>query len=202
MFEQPNTESIAILIDCWTDVNSDLIQNIKNYCVDNTSIKAIFLNSYARLSDNLSKDEPYWSNSNSIFNLETKFDELRNQWKNALFEHITTTHKDLLKPWTRPDQNLFSAFSSLQILYYCNYINPAVDKIYFFGEAWDICVKYRPTGWMQINALNYHNLFHTKKMLLSRPECVANSSHQILTEFEHGWQRLPNGDYQLTEDIW
>ena len=201
MSEHTKSESIAILIDCWSDVNLNLIQNIKNYCVDNSAIKAIFLNSYARLSDNLSSDEPYWSNSNSIFNLETKFDEIRKQWNNAQFEYTTTTHKNLLNPWTRPDQNLFSAFSSLQILYYCNYINPAVDKIYFFGQEWDVCVKFRPTGWMQLNALNYHTLFHNKKTLLSRPDCVASDS-QVISSFDHPWQMLPNGDYILTEDIW
>lgn len=200
MSNQIEGSSIAILIDCWKDCNPAIIKNITQFCVDNSSIKTIILSSYVE-DQSLSIDEPYWSNSNNIFNKETKFDELRQQWNSSDFQTQSNTHENLLESWSRPDQLLLAAFSSLQILYYCNYVNPSVDKIYFFGQSWDICVKFRSTGWLQINALNYHDMFKTKKILLSRPECVAFKS-EISSSFDSAWSKLPNGDYQLTKDIW
>ena len=59
--------SIAILIDCWPGTNSDEIKNIKQYCVDNTSIKTIVLSSY-NSHYGVSLHQPYWNNSNELFN--------------------------------------------------------------------------------------------------------------------------------------
>lgn len=200
MTTQLDNASIAILIDCYKNCDQSIIENIQKYCIEQDSIKAIFLNSY--IEDYiLPMDEPFWSNSNTIFNLETKFDELRNQWKNAKFGENSPTHKQMLEPWSRPDQLLLTAFSSLQILYYCNYVNPSIDKIYFFGQAWDMCVKFRPTGWLQINALNYHNMFKTKKTLLSKPECIR-FKRSVSYCFDDSWQKLSNGDYRLVKDVW
>lgn len=192
--------SIAILIDCWLAINSDAIKNIKQYCVDNTSIKTIVLSSYNSF-DGVSLHQPYWNNSNELFNSETRFDQLKQEWCNANFEDEPGTVPELLENWTRPDQFLMSAFSSLQILYYCNYVNKDIDKIYFFGRAWDVCVKYRPVGWMEIDSLNFHNLFHTKQTLLTRSGCVCDTENKLVSHFDDNWEKSPGGNHRLKKII-
>jgi len=196
--------SIAILIDCWPGTNLNAIKNIKQYCVDNTSIKTICLSSY-NSKNTVSPNQPYWNNSNHLFNKQTKWRHLKQEWCNAEFDKGDGTAPELLEDWRRPDQLLICAFSSLQILYYCNFVDRHIDKIYFFGAAWDVCIRNKPTGWMEINALNYHKLFHTRKTLLTRPECVCDTENKLINANvlmpaeDSDWHQLPNGDYYLSK---
>ena len=194
-------DSIVIIIDCWPSVPELLVNNIKNTCVSYDHVKTIIFSNYNN-RDKISKNDPGFELANSLFCTETKFNELRNQWNNSICDTPTCTHKDLLGNWHRKDQTVISASSALQLLYYCNHIQTNIDQIYFFGHAWDICVKIRPTGWMQLSALQYHKLFYTPKKFLSKPECVVDVNFRPIYEFNHPWQKLPNGDWYLSDYQW
>jgi hypothetical protein len=215
-----NEQSMAILIDCLPNSLATLgypgpptpdwlIPNIKEFCRKKEEIKTIVYSSYCR-HDTIESTSPGYNTSTNIFSKETKLDVLRREW-NLVCDGIcpSLTHPDLQSDWHRPDQSVLSMFSTTQLLYYCNSINNNINKIYFFGLAWDVCVKHRPTGWMQVNSLNYHNLFHTNKQILSVPNCVGkpfdrrNSMACYRIEyFDHPWQQLENGDWVLSADEW
>lgn len=204
-------QSIAIIIDCWPpsldppETPDWLIPNIKEFCRKKEEIKTIVYSSYC-IHGTIESTSPGYNTSTDIFSKETKFDVLRQEWNLVCDKCPSMTHTDLQSDWHRPDQIVLSMFSTTQLLYYCNSINTNIDKIYFFGVAWDVCVKNRPTGWMQINSLNYHNLFHTNKQILSVPNCVGESvkhrTDRRIEYFDHPWQQLENGDWALSADTW
>ena len=201
----------AIIVDMWHSYdnlkknNIDVCtENIKKFCIGEKNIKHILLATYSQNNNvSMPKEEPYWSNAELLFNQETKFEAMRAEWENSNFSTVQETCEKLLTDWPREDQNKCAIFSSLQLLYYCNFIDPDISKLYFFGQAWDICVKFRPVGWVNANSFNFHNLFNKKIVIQTNINCVLGENSKFINNIDDPW-KLANcdGTYILTEDMW
>lgn len=201
----------AIIIDMWhnyvTQEESsmhDCVENIKKFCTKEKDIRHILLATYSKNKNvSIPKEEPYWSNAELLFNQKTKFEAMRAEWQNSNFGTAQETYEKMLTDWPREDQNKCAIFSSLQLLYYCNFIDPDISKLYFFGQAWDICIKFRPVGWVNANSFNFHNLFHKKINIQTNINCVLDDNEKFINSIENFWKPVNHdGTYILTENVW
>jgi hypothetical protein len=173
---------LAIIIDTWGQLPTEqrhhqipdqCAANIVDFCKHNTDISAVALASYS-IDPNFDAyfDASWIENSKIFFQDETKWDFLRKSWQRIQWNHDDHTHKTIRTMDLRSDQIKFFAISDIQILYYCLHINPSIKNIYFFGSAWDICIKFRPVGWLQLAALSYHNLLPQDIQFKTHRSCV------------------------------
>lgn len=206
LLEQP---SLAIIIDCWANngYNSaqtknyeNVLHNIAEQIKNNEFIKSVAIASYANEGDFCSFEDQFIKNSLDFFVNETKWDILRNLWKNAKFGYDKDffTHNIIKEIKFRDNQCVFSVFNNLDILYYCNFINPSIRNIYFFGQSWNVCVKDRPVGWLDVSTLNYHNLFSKKINLLTSKKCVFHPSVKDI-QMDDYWTNIDNNICLLDE---
>ena len=209
LLEQP---SLAVLIDCWNEPRAistyhrldlksyrNCMQSIKLQCESNTWIKAIAVASYGNANNQISVEQPWWNTAENFFFNETQWDRLRNTWLS--FDHVDRpgTHEYIRTIETRPDQVIFCAFDILHIMYYCNFIDPSIRNIYFFGSTWDKCVKIRSVGWAEVSSLNHHNLFQNTQNLLTNQDCIFLEKGPVhLTD---PWQRVTDNTFILTETV-
>jgi len=207
LLEQP---SLAILIDCWDEPSAistydrldlksyrNCMQSIKSQCENNPWIKAIAVASYGNANNQIFIEQPWWNTAENFFFNETQWDRLRNTWLS--FDHVDRlgTHEYIRTIETRSDQVIFCAFDILHIMYYCNFIDPSIRNIYFFGSTWNRCVKIRSVGWAEVSSLNHHNLFQTKQNLLTNQNCIFQTGGPV--QLTDPWQRATGNSFILTE---
>ena len=207
LLEQP---SLAVLIDCWDEPRAvgtydqldivsyrNCMQSIKTQCETNPWIKSIAIASYGDSDNQIALEQPWWNTAKDFFFNETKWNQLRRNWQSV--EHIdkTSTHEYVRTIAPRSDQVIFCAFDILHIMYYCNFINPSIRNIYFFGSTWDKCVKIRPVGWAEVSSLNHHNLFQTNQNLLTNQNCIFQTGGPV--QLTDPWQRATGSTFILTE---
>jgi hypothetical protein len=208
---------LAIIIDCWNhqrisdEINlrapqyplisppdperyNSVMTSIKNFCERDHNIQAIALASYGNDNNHVSCVDPGWDNAKQFFVNETKLDFLRKMFNSVSASNQEFTHPTIRDIKLRSDQVIFTAFNELQILYYCNNINPSIKNIYFLGAQWEMCVKNRPVGWLQVAGLLYHNMFSSTKNLLTRRDCVYVKKNEI---DDNRWQPLDMQTLQL-----
>lgn len=210
---------LAVLIDCWdvahspcrhsvagTHTYNQCMQNIQDFCLTEPDLVSVCLATYGEPhTAKMPRDGAWWHMADRFFNLETKFDVMRRQWQSTEFEPMDLTHDIIRHMPDRPGQHRFSAFDTVQLLYYCNYVMPEIDRIWFLGAAWDICVKIRPVGWLQIAALKYHNMFLTDKQFLSHQQCTVTEHCEFPEYFDPCWHRAagsPVLELQLHKIVW
>lgn len=209
LFNQP---SLAIIIDCYDDSHGadyiDVLTNIKFFCEDNPNVVAVALATYVDHNLCVINEQPWGFQGADFFCNFTKWDTLSRLWEDAkdnpLNKLNVKTHPILLNMKKRNDQVFFAAWSDLQILYYCNYINPSIENIFVFGKHWNVCLKVRPLGWVSLHNLNHHNLFSKQMNIISHKKCVIGIDHDATesTNFEiiFPWHEIDN-DYLLLSNF-
>lgn len=200
--------SLAIIIDCWehndytqsqNDRYKKICQQIKHKIESDASIKAIAI--YTAGNGNQTRlESPYYETSLDFFVDTTRWDTLRKSWRSITPAGEEFSTDSIIRSINlRDDQVVFNVHRDLDILYYCNSVNQTIENIYFFGQYWDKCVKYRSVGWYQINALNLHNLFRTKKNLLTDVNCVFHPDYDSITPSADEWTRVNDSVYIVNE---
>jgi hypothetical protein len=199
-----NRPSLAILMDCW-EYNESLgdriefekkINNIIEFCASD-QIQTIAISTYGHCSSQKTFDDSELiTTSKNLFYNTANCAFIRNIWNSLSFENIRATYPDILSMPMGSDQIKFYALDTLQILYYCNFINTHIRNIYICGFAWDICIKYRPTGWLQLAALIKSNMFKNDMNILINTKCIGGKSGQ-----ESGFTPSPNLWDQIDNDI-
>lgn len=173
ILDQP---SLVILIDCWDNVVNDnelqVMNNIRKFCLNNLMVNTIALSTFSDPWNPESMEEPWYSNGKELFCDTTKWDLLRRSWQQVSFSDRSLTHPLIKDMPVRNDQLQILMWNTMQLLYYCNHINPSIENIFVLGFAWNNCLKTRSTGWKEIYMLNEYNLFSSKKNILSNLNCV------------------------------
>lgn len=201
--------SLVILIDCWaislSDKQSELMQNIQTFCKTNSFVKAVGLASHVNTEQTVfTKEEPWYSQGKDFFYSSHKWESLREVWQKVDFKDSTRyqTHPIVRDMKLRSDQRQFLLWSDLQVMYYCNHINPSIENIFVIGQAWDQCLEFRSTGWKSLSNLNQSSMFRKKKTILSRKDCVLKTHSRPLETIEDPWVELTDNIVMLDETRW
>lgn len=211
ILDQP---SLAVVVDCWKNANyenyHDTMVNIREFCTTNQQVESVALTTYRSNdpvtnepvpNDRVFVDQPWWNNGRDFFYNETKWDFFRRIWDSKINDPETHTYDIVANMPLRSNQIGFVAFDTTHILYYCNFINPGIRNLYFCGGAWEMCLRHRPTGWMQVQTLNYHKMFHQPVNILVKNSCVVGLPESPYVKITDPWW-IPVGDdvYMLDQN--
>jgi len=198
--------TLALLIDCWHNQSDPILDqtwhNIANYCCSNPYIQTVSVSSYTLNGFNydLVKEEPWWSQSDELFNQTTKWDYLRQDWHRFRFHtdqdagvYTSPIIRDMK---IRSDQVPLMIANTVQLAYYCNYINPAIENIMIMGMAWDMCLQTRPVGWDEVSYACQYGLLGNVKNILTKQDCVLSSNCQR-PEISSPWIPIDNQHFYL-----
>jgi hypothetical protein len=194
--------SLVLIIDAWNNRDNkqyqDCLTNIKNFCQTNPHVAAVGLASYLGTDTfTLSQEEPWYSQSKELFYQRLQWETLRQVWEQANFINVPSTHFIVGNIAVRDDQKQFLIWHNLQVLYYCNYINTAIENIYIVGTAWEACLYFRSVGYKELSMLNELNLFSKKKTILSRTDCVLGPGDVPIESVPKHWAHLDNTTIML-----
>ena len=147
-------KNIAIIIDCWgkyqIPYNYPLHHNIINLISANQSIDTVILASYQISPDEFNTNNLWYINFKN-FNYSKAFTNpiVQNEMYGSLqhsdlhtIDYQTerrTCNCMLHKVW--PDKFQIAAFHPYQLKLV------GIENVYFFGEAWDICIRKRAMGY-------------------------------------------------------
>ena len=193
-FDLLTRPSLVLLIDCWQNLpghtNDNTWHNVVDFCYSNPYVKTIGAVSYDGYSYDVTIEEPWWSQSNYLFNQTTKWDFMRKDWQQFNFlEHNPNrpyTSAIIRDMTIRSDQTQLMIANTLQLAYYCNYVNPEIENIIIMGYAWDHCLKTRAVGWCDLAYAIQYNMFRNVKNILIKKDCVLTLDYDR-PEFESPW---------------
>jgi hypothetical protein len=198
--------SMVVLVDCWSDFDSpreqEVMQNIVDFCSRTRSVKAIALSTYPlEFEEQVVVEEPWYSNSKDLFYDSTKWNTLRRIWEQTpRVESAGHTHEIIKNMSIRPDQTQFMLWNNIQLLYYCNAVDTSIENIFLLGFSWEICMRGRPVGWIELHNLNVSNLFSKKKQILSNLKCTLDGDLEFVKQVESPWTRLKHDFVRLDGD--
>ena len=165
-------KNIAIIIDAWTcpschiaSHTHDWMQNTIELISQNQTIDSVILASYD-IANEFNSDTIWYTNFKK-FNLGELFanmiiaDDLQHNLAHPrlagqLRYEEQQTHWQILTHWW-PDKFQIAAFHPYQLTL------AGIENVYFFGEAWDICVMDRPLGYNWWIEFTDKNLFVYEK---------------------------------------
>lgn len=191
--------SLVIIIDCWNNRENtnylNCLENIKTLCTTNPNVQAIGLASYTKpdkkiLHGELSNEEPWHESSKELFYNSVRWETLRHVWENASFTEEIFTHHIVREMPPVSNQVRFQLWNDLQLLYYCNYINPGIKNIYVVGASWSQCLEFREVGYKYLDCLNKFNLFNERKNILSDLRCVLDTNDVLVEQVQYPWKKL------------
>jgi hypothetical protein len=191
--------SIAILIDCWETTEAysraeDCYYNITRFIDATESITAVILATYNCKTERLAPNFVWATNATKLFtntkrrkiiDLNFAFDTLYEQSSNFKPEQ---THP-IIWNYENPTKYQISMNWLWQLEYYLS-LHPEIKNIYFFGAAWEQCVRYRSLGYESIsNEIPNLNILTNSKCVLS------TNIHSFNMENEPDWKSLGNDIY-------
>jgi len=148
--------SIAILIDCWKSPSLDIdaercYHGITNFLDNTDSIKTIVLASYNCKTEH-EKGESIWYQNNRLMckqSTRKKIPHLRyahdylNRYNN---KNLIEETNPIILNYINPNKHQISMLWWWELEYYL-LLHPEIKNIYFFGAAWEICVRTRSLGY-------------------------------------------------------
>ena len=194
--------SIAILIDCWKSptLNIDLENcygRINNFLDNTDSIKTIVLASYnCKIEHEMG--ESIWYQNNKLMcgqSTRKKIPHLRyahdysNRYNNNNNYPVEETDPDILN-YINPNKHQISMLWWWELEYYL-LLHPEIKNIYFFGMAWEGCVRYRPLGYEAVIEEAPH------LNILTNSNCILSEIHSNPTNIENDldWTSIGNNIY-------
>ena len=193
--------SIAILIDCWETptLNTDLAAcylRINNFLDNTDSIKTIVLASY-NCKTEYQIGEYIWYQNNvlmcrqstrkKIIHLKQAHDYL-NRYDNKYPEEKTDP---VILNYLNPSKYQISMHWWWELEYYL-LLHPEIKNIYFFGHAWEECVRNRTLG--------YESVLEERPDLniLTNTGCVMGEDHslpQLDLNNDPDWKQVEGNTY-------
>jgi hypothetical protein len=191
--------SIAILIDCWKSpgprVTTDKCFNDITRFIDATeSITTVILATYSCKTER-DADSIWSDNARLLFNNTKRKKIIDLKWA---FDTLYTHHNDfklqqtdpIIWNYRNPTKYQISMHWLWQLEYYLS-LHPDIKNIYFFGAAWEDCVRYRSLGYESIsNEIPNLNILTNSKCLISKFNIDS-----INMENEPDWKSLGNDIY-------
>ena len=194
--------SLVVIIDAWSTWPAeyhvkDIMHRIADF-VATDEVGAVALATYStNQSTQVEQDEPYYSNSQQIFCNDTQVDTLRRQW-NAYTPVSTGLTDPIISEMTlRDNQFGFVALHPLEIVYYCNCINPSIENIYLTGFMWDMCVKDRNVGYVELNAFNNAGMFSRKQNIFVKADLTVALKGPVV--FDDDWVLVSDQKYRYAK---
>lgn len=163
-------KNIAIIIDCWShnyDPPGNLLhRNIISLISVNQSIDTVILATHEISPDEFNSDTIWYTNfkkfnlgdlfANMIIAYDLQHNLTHPKLASKLRHKEQQTHWQILTHWW-PDKFQIAAFHPYQLTL------AGIENVYFFGEAWDICVMDRPLGYNWWIEFTDKNLFVYEK---------------------------------------
>lgn len=194
--------SLVVIIDAWSTWPAEYhVKEIMHRIVDFVATDEVGAVAIATYSTNQSKqveqDEPFYSNSQQIFCNDTQVDTLRRQW-NAYTPVRTGLTDPIISEMTlRDNQFGFVALHPLEIVYYCNCINPSIENIYLTGFMWDMCVRDRNVGYVELNAFNNAGMFSRKQNIFAKADLTVALKGPVV--FDDDWVLVSDQKYRYAK---
>lgn len=194
--------SLVVIIDAWSTWPAEYhVKEIMHRIADFVATDEVGAVALATYSTNQSKqveqDEPFYSNSQQIFCNDTQVDTLRRQWNEYTPVRTGLTDPIISEMTLRDNQFGFVALHPLEIVYYCNCINPSIENIYLTGFMWDMCVKDRNVGYVELNAFNNAGMFSRKQNIFARADLTVALKGPVV--FDHDWVLVSDQKYRYAK---
>ena len=202
---------IAILIDNWEENIPSLDQTYKNIVefIHNNNIQTVVLATYEyNIFTHFNTD---WMNRSHQIFYDAVSDKNKNAWRTAVIDHSSIS---LRSPWATKNGNLLEdgrgrntsdiilnmnysgvklfCHRAQEIVWYLDNHQPDVKNIWYFGQAWEMCVRDRALGYINLSTSLPH-LSH-----LTKQDCVLklNRTHPGHEHMEQ-WKQIHNDIYHL-----
>jgi hypothetical protein len=204
--------TLVLIVDCFHDQSDPILdqtwQNIVKLC-QNPHVTTICLAAhYDETCYHVIKEEPWWANSNQLFGSETKWDFLKKDWSRFAFRdhdvkddhlgfpkyiHSSAIIRDMK---VRNDQTQLMISNTLQLSYYCNYVNPSIENLLLVGRAWEVCLQNRSVGWHELNYCMQYRMLGQVKNIYTKKDCVLTVD-QKRPEIQTPWYPIGEQIYYL-----
>jgi len=187
--------SIAILIDCWKPSNPRITNNITHFLDSTESITTVILATYSCKTERDVSDSIWSDNARLLFNNTKRKKIIDLKWAfDTLYTHYNDFKLEQTDPiiwnYRNPAKYQISMHWLWQLEYYLS-LHPEIKNIYFFGAAWEDCVRYRSLGYESISE-EMPNL-----NILTNSKCIISKFNidSINMENEPDWKSLGNDIY-------
>jgi hypothetical protein len=193
--------SIAILIDCWkspieNSSSKKCFNNIINFLDTTASITTVVLATYNCNTERYTPDSIWADNNMSLFtnpirkkiiDLKLAFDLLYANSNNNFKSEQTDP---IIWNYLNPSKYQVAMYWWWELEYYL-LLHPEVKNIYFFGAAWEQCVRNRPLGYKSILEEG------TDLNILTNKNCILSENHSSLINLNTNtdWKYLGNDIY-------
>lgn len=184
--------SIAILIDCWKSIDEDTTKcfnQITKFLDETDSINTVILATYNCKTERYTPNSIWADNNMALFKnpirkkiIDTKlaFDLLYTH-KNNTYPFTAEKTDPMIWNYLNPTKYQIAMYWWWELEYYL-LLHPEIKNIYFFGMAWDGCVRYRPLGYEAVIEEAPHlNILTNSKCILSEvhsaPTCIENDAN-------------------------
>lgn len=193
--------SIAILIDCWkspitNNSSAKCFNNIINFLDTTESITTVVLATYNCKTERYTPNSIWADNNMSLFrnpirkkiiDFKLAFDLLYANSNNNFKSEQTDP---VIWNYLNPSKYQVAMYWWWELEYYLS-LHPEVKNIYFFGAAWEQCVRNRPLGYKSIleEVTNFN--------ILTNKNCILSEIHSASVNIENDpeWQSLGNDIY-------
>ena len=193
--------SIAILIDCWKSTttnnnSSKCFSNIIDFLNTTESITTVILATYNCKTERYTPNSVWSDNNMALFKnpIRKKIIDTKLAF-DLLYEHRTNNfspEKTDPKIWNylNPKKYQIAMYWWWELEYYL-LLNPEIKNIYFFGTAWEQCLKYRPLGYEAVIEEAPH------LNILTNSKCILSEIHSVPTYIENdpNWQCIDTDIY-------
>lgn len=192
--------SIAILIDCWkslTENSTKCFHEIINFLDTNTAITTVILATYNCKTERFTPDS-IWAQNNilmcsnpirkKIFCLNEAYNYYYNYDNNKNYPLEETD--PIILNYINSNKHQISMNWWWELEYYL-LLHPEIKNIYFFGMAWEGCVRYRPLGYEAVIEEAPH------LNILTNSKCILSEIHSVPTYIENdpNWQCIDTDIY-------
>lgn len=200
---------VALLIDTWEEnrfITDRCYKNIVDF-IQNNNIESVVLANYG--FNFFTHYNTSWMNSAHQMFYTGGSISMKEQWRMSVIDNSSistesawhTKNDNLVKDGGGKDTSdiiLDMNFNGVKLLchrledldWYLNNVAPHIENIWYFGMAWDVCVRGRPVGYAKMSQ-HFPNKIH-----LTKQDCVVTSQFTYPSDQDmHDW-------ILVEEDIW